>query len=117
MSSKDGDLITSLLAQIRNLKGLELDRAEFEQIQLPAHLNTKIRVSRGSEKEIAFAGSIREVREQLQRLGLVESGDNSPSSGDVSHKAREDSGYNHPLEATGAKDWAFEDLPEQVEIG
>jgi ATP-dependent helicase HrpA len=117
MSNRDGDLITSLLAQIRNLKGLELDRAEFEQIQLPAHLNTKIRVLQGSEKEIAFAGSIREVREQLQLQGLLENGENSLSSGNVSHKAKDDSGYNHPLEATGAKDWEFEDLPAQVEIG
>ena len=75
MSNKDGDLIASLLAQIRNLKGLELDRAEFEQIQLPAHLNTKIRVLKGSEKEIAFAGSIREVREQLQQQGFLENGE------------------------------------------
>ncbi|MFB0989187.1 MAG: DUF3418 domain-containing protein, partial [Gammaproteobacteria bacterium] len=117
MSNKDGDLIASLLAQIRNLKGLELDRAEFEQIQLPAHLNTKIRVLKGSEKEIAFAGSIREVREQLQQQGLLESSGSSLILSDVTHKAKEDSGYNHPLEATCAKDWEFEDLPEQVEVG
>ena len=117
MSNKDGDLIASLLAQIRNLKGLELDRAEFEQIQLPAHLNTKIRVLKGSEKEIAFAGSIREVREQLQQQGFLENGGNSLSLGDVSHEARQGSSYSHTLEATGAKDWEFEDLPEQVEVG
>ena len=117
MSNKDGDLITSLLAQIRNLKGLVLDRAEFEQIQLPAHLNTKIRVLKGSEKEIAFAGSIKEVREQLQQQGLLENGENSLIHGDASHNSNEDSGYNHPLEATGAKDWDFKDLPEQIEIG
>jgi ATP-dependent helicase HrpA len=117
MSNRDGDLITSLLAQIRNLKGLELDRAEFEQIQLPAHLNTKIRVLKGSEKEIAFAGSIKEVREQLQQQGLLENGENSLIHGDATHNSNEDSGYNHPLEATGAKDWDFKDLPEQIEIG
>jgi len=117
MSNKDGDLIASLLAQIRNLKGLELDRAEFEQIQLPAHLNTKIRVLKGSDKEIAFAGSIREVREQLQHQGMLENSENGPILSDVSHKAKEGSGYNHPLEATAAKDWDFENLPEQLEIG
>lgn len=117
MSNKDGDIITSLLSQIRKLKGLELDRAEFEQIELPAHLNTKIRVLKDGEKEIAFARSLREVREQLQQQGLLEDGKNSLISGDGSHKAGEDSGYNHPLEVAGAKDWVFEDLPEQIEIG
>lgn len=117
MSSKDGDIITSLLSQIRKLKGIELDRAEFEQIELPAHLSTKIRVLKEGGGEIAFAGSIREIREQLQQQGLLESAENRLSQGDASHKAGEDSGYNHPLEITGAKDWGFEDLPEQVEIG
>lgn len=117
MSNKDGDIITSLLSQIRSIKGLQLDRAEFEQIDLPAHLNTKIRVLKDGEKEIAFAGSIREVRAQLRQQGLLENSETSPSSGDASHNALEDSGYNHPLEAAGASDWDFEDLPEQIEIG
>lgn len=117
MSNKDGDIIASLLAQIRNLKGLELDRAEFEQIELPAHLNTKIRVLKDGKKEIAFAGSIREVRGQLQQQGLLENGENHLIRGDASHRGGKESGYNHPLEATAAKDWDFEDLPEQIEIG
>ncbi|MBL4582298.1 MAG: ATP-dependent RNA helicase HrpA [Gammaproteobacteria bacterium] len=117
MSSKDGDIIAALLSQIRNLKGLELDRQEFEQIELPAHLNTKIRVIQGSKKEIAFASSIREVREQLQQQGLLENGENSFVSGDAHHRHGVDSGYNHSLEGSGAKDWIFEDLPEQIEIG
>jgi len=117
MSNKDGDIITSLLSQIRRLKGIELDRQEFEQIQLPAHLNTKIRVLKDGEKEIAFAGSIRELRLLLQQQGLLENGENSPLAGDASHKKGEESGYNHPLEVTGSKDWDFEDLPVEVEVG
>lgn len=117
MSNRDGDIISSLLSQIRNLKGLELDRQEFERIELPAHLNTKIRVLKGGQKEIAFAGSIREAREQLRQQGLLENGENSFSAGDASHSDSGDSSYNHPLEVTGAKEWVFEDLPEQIEVG
>jgi ATP-dependent helicase HrpA len=68
MTNKDGDIITSLLAQIRNLKGIELDRAEFERIELAPHLSTKIRVLQSGGTEIAFAGSIREIRQLLQQL-------------------------------------------------
>ena len=117
MSSKDGDIITSLLSQIRRLKGIELDRAEFEKIVLPAHLNTKIRILKDGKKEIAFARSMREARGQLQQQGLLENGENSLSSSDASHNGGADSAYNHPLEATAAKDWIFEDIPGQVEIG
>ncbi|GJM13060.1 MAG: ATP-dependent helicase [Pseudohongiella sp.] len=117
MSNRDGDIITSLLSQIRNLKGLEFAREEFERIELPAHLNTKIRVLSGAGEELVFAAGIREAREQLHERGLIENGENSPLSGDASHKPTEDSGYNHPLETTGAKDWQFEDIPEQLEVG
>ena len=111
MTNKDGDIITSLLAQIRNLKGIVLDRAEFEQIELAPHLSTKIRVLQSEGKEIAFAGSIREVRQLLQQQGLLEATD------DTSNSAVKKSSYNHPLEVTGAKGWDFKDLPKQVEIG
>ena len=111
MTNKDGDIITSLLAQIRNLKGIVLDRAEFEQIELAPHLSTKIRVLQSGGKEIAFAGSIREVRQLLQQQGLLEATD------DTSNSAGKKSGYDHPLEITGAKGWDFKDLPKQVEIG
>lgn len=117
MSNRDGDIISSLLSQIRNLKGIELERQEFEQIELPPHLKTKIRVLQHGKKEIAFAGSIRELRAQLQQQGLLENEELSHVSGDANHKMADDSGYNHPLETTGARDWTFEDLPEQVEVG
>ncbi|MEX0964985.1 MAG: ATP-dependent RNA helicase HrpA [Pseudohongiellaceae bacterium] len=117
MSNQDGDLIDSLLAQIRNLKGLELERHEFEQVELPAHLNTKIRVLSQSGEELAFADSIAQVKGKLEELGLLANGTNSTAASDSSHKPDSDSGYNHPLEVTGAKDWNFGDLPEQVEIG
>lgn len=117
MSSNDGDIISSLLSQIRSLKGIEFDRAEFEQIELPAHLSTKIRVLKAGREEVAFASSINDAREQLKQQGLLEDGENSQSVGDFSHKGSRDTSYNHPLEITGSKDWDFEDLAEQVEIG
>ncbi len=116
MSNADGDIIAALLAQIRNLKGIALERVDFEKVDLPAHLRTKIRVLQGDE-EIAFADSIREVRAQLEQKGLLETGEISHSTGDLSHKESVDSSYNHPLEVTGSKQWSWEDLPEQVELG
>lgn len=117
MSSKDGDIISSLLSQIRRLKGIELDRSEFESIDLPAHLSTKIRVLKGGKKELAFANSIRELKKQLHQKGLLGDKEDNHSSSDASHKEGENSAYNHPLEATDARDWVFEDIPEQVEVG
>jgi len=117
MSNADGDIIDSLLSQIRNLKGLEVDRAEFEQIDLPAHLKTKIRVMGDEGNEIAFAGSIEQVKAQLQEKGLFENGLTDMRASDASHKSASETAYNHPLEIAGAKDWVFDDLPEQVEIG
>jgi ATP-dependent RNA helicase HrpA len=117
MSSNDGDIIASLLAQIRNLKGIEIERQDFEKIVLPAHLNTKIRVLGAEGREIAFAASISELRVQLMQKGLLESAENSSAAGDSSHNGANDSSYNHPLEVTGASDWNFDDLPEQIEIG
>jgi len=117
MSAQDGDIIASLLMQVRNLKGIELQRKEFERISLPAHLRTKIRVLDDSGSEIAFAHSIDEVREQLAQRGLLEAGERNRSIGDRNHKVVDNSGYNHALETTGAKDWDFESLPTEVEIG
>lgn len=117
MSNSDGDIVAALLAQIRNLKGLELQRQEFEQVRLPAHLSTKIRVLSADGSEIAFAETIEQAKAQLAEAGILQNAANSPASGDHNHSAGEDSGYNHPLEIAGVKDWDFEDLPEQVEIG
>ena len=117
MSNRDGDVISALLAQIRNLKGLELERQEFEQIVLPAHLNTKIRVLGEAGEELAFADSIQQAKSQLEESGALQFGGNSPTSSDCSHSSGINSRYNHPLEVSGATDWVFEDLPNQVEIG
>ncbi len=117
MSNRDGDIISALLAQIRNIKGMELERQEFEQIQLPAHLNTKIRVLSEEGRELAFADSIQRVKQQLEESGSALNGPGSAVAGDRSHSTEIHSGYNHPIEIAGAKDWLFEDLPQQVEIG
>ena len=117
MSNADGDIIDSLLSQIRNLKGLEFNRVEFEQIDLPAHLKTKIRVIGDLSNEIAFAGSIEQVKAQLKEQGLLEDSLTGKRASDGSHKPANETAYNHPLEIAGAKDWVFDDLPEQVEIG
>lgn len=117
MSNRDGDIITSLLAQIRNLKGLEFERGEFERIELPTHLTTKIRVMDEAGRELVFAENLGAAKAQLQERQLLEVPANSPASSDSNHNAREDSGYNHPLEIAGEKGWNFQDLPIQVEVG
>lgn len=117
MSNRDGDIIASLLAQIRNLKGLNFERHEFEQVVLPTHLKTKIRVVDEAGKELIFAESLSAAKAVLEEKELLEFTPNSPVSSDPNHNAEEESGYNHPLEAAGAKSWSFQDLPLQVEIG
>ncbi len=117
MMSADGDIIDSLLAQIRSLKNMDIEKHIFQQIQLPSHLNTKVRVLNEEGQEIAFAETLAAVKAQLREKGLVEKSHPSRNASDGDHKLGGNSGYNHPLEVTGLTDWTIADLPRQVEVG
>lgn len=117
MSSADGELIDSLLAQVRNLKGLHLEKRDFQRVELPSHLNTKVRVFDEQGREIAFAENLHDVKAQLEEKGF--GGESFAGNGcsDSNHKLEKNSAYNHPLEVEGMQDWAVGDLPEFVEAG
>lgn len=116
MSSADGDIIDSLLAQIKNLKGIHLEKQAFEQIELPHHLVTKLRVVNKQGKEIAFAESLTAVKEQLKDEGFKGDADGN-NANDISHKRDVTPSYNHPIEVTDLRDWTITELPEQLEVG
>ena len=105
MSPADGTLIDSLVAQIRARKRLSLTRADFERIDIPAHLRIKVRLLSDDGEEIGFSANIEELKSsnKLPR-GSIADGEAS-------------SNYGHDLEQCGLTDWVFEDLPVQVEIG
>ncbi len=117
MSSGDGDLIDSLLRQIRQLKGVHLKKQVFQQIQLPNHLNTKIRVLNEQAAEIVFADNLEQAKAQLREKGFGEDIETAATVGDGGHKSAGNSGYNHPLEVAGLEDWTIAELPEQLEVG
>lgn len=105
MSSADGDLLDSLLAQIRNIKKLKIDRSDFQHVQIANHLKVKIRVLDESENEIGFSENLEELRKEHVRT------DNS------SNERASQAGYSHVLEAKDLTDWSIDELPERVEFG
>lgn len=105
MSSADGDLLDSLLAQIRNIKRLRLGKSEFQHVQIPDHLKVKISVLNESGNEIGFSENL----EELKKTHLKSSG--------KTDDPRSEPAYRHDLEVEGLTDWSIEELPEQVEVG
>lgn len=105
MSSADGDLLDSLLAQIRNIKKLKIDRHEFQHVLIPDHLQVKIRVLNESGNEIGFSENLEELKKQYIK------------SAAKTGLARSEATYSHELEVEGLSDWSIEELPEQVEVG
>lgn len=105
MNSLDGELVDSLIAQIRNKKKLVIGRSEFQGIELPRHLLIKISVLDEEGKELAFGAGLEELKQRLRTSSTT--AEASP------HKTN----YRHELEARGLKDWEFDELPEQIEIG
>ncbi|MDA1370645.1 MAG: ATP-dependent RNA helicase HrpA [Proteobacteria bacterium] len=105
MSPADGTLIDSLLAQIRARKQLNLTRADFERVDIPAHLRIKVRLLNDEGEEVGFSANIDELKSSHRQSQA------SAEDGEAS------SNYGHDLEQTGVTDWVFGELPVQVEIG
>ena len=105
MHSSDGELIDSLLTQIRKLKKLKIDREVLTAVVLPAHLKVKVRVVDESGTELAFGDDLAQIKQELKL---------SPDSVSVANR---ESSYRHELEVQGLTDWNFDELPVTVEIG
>ncbi len=104
MHSSDGELVNSLIAQIRRVKKLQIERAAFDGVELAGHLKVKVRVLDGDEAELAFGDDLAQLK---QELAVLES---TPTTSPGAN-------YQHELEAQGLSDWSFAELPEKIETG
>lgn len=106
MSPADGSLLESLIAQARQIKQLKLTAADFSEIEIPRHLQIKIRVIDESGSELGFGTDLA----QLKKRYAVDSGVN-----DEPAAARS---ILHPIEKnSGLTEWSFGDLPTSLEVG
>ena len=105
MSPADGELIDSLLAQIRQRKKLDLSREDFLCIEIPAHLRIKLRLLAANGQELGFSEQVGELQTQnVASLG-----------GSKTHS--QPSYHGHDIEQQGLTDWTIDTLPEQLKIG
>lgn len=104
MSKMDGDLLDSLLSQIRNHKRIKLSKSEFNLQDLPEHLQIKIRVLNDHGEEIAYGKDLSALKNDLG------------SKSQQQQESGSGTGSGHEMERTGLKDWEFDGLPESVEI-
>jgi ATP-dependent helicase HrpA len=105
MSSADGDLLDSLLAQISNIKRLKIEKHEFQRVVIADHLNVKIRVINESGAESGFSANLEELKKEHIEAASESGGGTVQGS------------YRHELEVEGLTDWSIEELPEQLEVG
>lgn len=106
MSPKDGDLIDSLLAQIKNSNRARLSRQDFDAVEIPDHLQVKVRLLNDEGDTLAFDSSLTELKKNLgTRTAQPEMAAGVRSS------------FSHPMEKQGIQDWDFGDLPEQLTLG
>ncbi len=104
MSKIDGDLLDSLLAQIRNQKKISLSKADFRVEDLPEHLQIKIRVLDEGNNELAYGKDLASLKKELL----------TADSQDMASVTEQHSG--HEIECLGLTDWVFDELPESLEI-
>jgi ATP-dependent helicase HrpA len=104
MNKMDGDLIDSLLAQIRNHKKISLSKADFNTDDLPEHLQVKIRVLDDKNNEVAYGKNLSSLKKEL-----------GAGSADGLKQA-EQQVVSHEMECAGLTDWSFDMLPQSIEI-
>jgi len=102
----EGDLISTLLAQIKLIKRLQIERQMFLDVELPQHLRIKLSILDEAGHEVALGDDIDSLKKQLAgELDRAAYEEVTPASG------------LHEIEATGLTDWSIGDLPQQLEIG
>ncbi len=101
--SGDGDLVSALLAQIRQKKQLSLSKEDLLAVEIPPYLRTKIRIVDDAGKQVALGDDLTALQEAHSASG------NSVVAKGATH-------YDHDLEQEGLKDFTLEELPEEVQI-
>lgn len=105
MTSSDGSFLESLIAQIRRIKNLKLTEADFVNIEIPRHLQIKIRVMDEQGNELGFGTDLSALKKQF----ALDSPENNEQA-NITKKI-------HPIEARGLTDWSFGKLPPTLQIG
>lgn len=104
MQPQDGDLIAALLVQISAHKQIKLQRADFEAVEIPPHLRTKIRVVDEQGEELEFT-------DKLDKLQQVDAGQAAAST------EQELAEFGHDIERDGMKDFELDELPDELALG
>ncbi len=90
-----------LREQAQRLRGIEIDPALLERVELPPHLRPTIRVTDDSgQRELDRDASLEALRERLE----MPAAETRPPA-------------RHPLERSGVTDWDFGELPAEVHVG
>ena len=105
MHSSDGELVNSLIAQIRRVKKLQIEKSAFAGIELAGHLKVKVRVIDEDETELAFGDDLAQLKRDLVVAEFTPAASSPVAS------------YQHELEAQGLRDWSFAELPGKIEAG
>lgn len=101
----EGDLIFTLVSQIKLDRKLAIDSQIFAAVELPEHLKIKVSVLDGDGKELALDDNIANLKEELLK------GQERHETVLVTDESI------HPIEEAGLLDWTIAPLPEQIEIG
>ncbi len=102
----EGDLISTLLTQIKLNKRIQIERQILDTIELPQHLRIKLSVLDDSGDEIILGHDIDTLKTELS----------GELQGTLEDSAATTAGL-HEIEQAGLTDWSLDDLPEQLEIG
>ena len=106
MRPGEQDFISALSTQILRTKKLDIPASQFQQTELPRHLRIKLRIMGEDGSELAYGEDIVALKQQLSKeINLV-----APPEGTAQNTLYELESYSH-------KDWDFDALPEQVQIG
>lgn len=101
----EGDLISTLLIQVKLQRKIVIERQILEEIELPEHLRTKISVLDDTGGELALGDKIKYLKETLLAEEFAQEENSTPVES------------IHPIEQSELIDWSIDALPQEIEIG
>ncbi len=91
-----------LLEKAARIKGVTIDPAAWDNVELPSHLRTRIRVLDGQGKELALGRDLKSL--QARVAATFQETETALQA------------VSHPLECRSLRDWPASALPEQVAL-
>ncbi len=101
----EGDLLSTLLTQIKLQRKIAVERKMFANIELPEHLKIKLSVLDEAGCEIALDDDIESLKKKLISDRPAREENSAPRES------------IHPIEQSGLVDWSIDALPEEIEVG